>query len=51
MLSYDVDDSKVIEDVHVLSEIISGAAEDPLVNLVHRLLMRVKCFLWVPVML
>jgi len=46
----DVDDLKVVEDVHVHSE-ISSIVEDPLANLEYCLLMRVMCLLRVLVML
>jgi len=45
--SDDVDDSKVVDDVHVHSE-ISSVVKDLLVNLGNRLLMRVMCLLRVP---
>ena len=47
--SDNVDDSKVIEDLNILSEVIS-IVKDTIVDSLHRLLMRTICLLIVSVM-
>ena len=49
MPSDNVEDSKVVENVNILSEITSNA-KDVLVDSVHHLLMRSTCLLIVPMM-